>query len=175
MVSDRDLHTYHGNQHFHAGIRAPRTTRNASDKSEPYGSESAEFATRRYMQRDVEVEVDTVDKSGSFIGALYVNKTENAAITLVKEGLASVHSFSAEGLSWSRQLYDAEASCHISNPCCALHDHCRVRPNKPSVTLDQLHSICANCTEAPHRFGKSTMKTPKKQQRRRQPMTMRLP
>lgn len=60
------------------------------------------------MQRDVEFEVDTVDKSGGFIGALYVNKTENVAISLVKEGLASVHSFSAEGLSWSKQLLDAE-------------------------------------------------------------------
>jgi staphylococcal nuclease domain-containing protein 1 len=66
------------------------------------------------MQRDVEFEVDTVDKSGGFIGSMYVNKTENAAITLVKEGLASVHSFSAEGLSWSRQLYDAEASRYLS-------------------------------------------------------------
>jgi staphylococcal nuclease domain-containing protein 1 len=64
------------------------------------------------MQRDVEIEVDTVDKSGGFIGALFVNKTENAAVALVREGLASVHSFSAEGLSWSRQLYDAEASLH---------------------------------------------------------------
>jgi staphylococcal nuclease domain-containing protein 1 len=95
------------------GIRAPRTARNASEKSEPYGAESAEFATRRYMQRDVEIEVDTVDKSGGFIGTLLVNKTENAALVLVREGLASVHSFSAEGLSWSRQLYDAEASCQL--------------------------------------------------------------
>lgn len=60
------------------------------------------------MQRDVEFEVDTVDKSGGFIGALYINKTENAAIALAKEGLASMHSFSAEGLSWSKQLLDAE-------------------------------------------------------------------
>lgn len=60
------------------------------------------------MQRDVEFEVDSVDKSGGFIGSLYVNKTENVALTLVKEGLATIHSFSAEGLSWARQLYDAE-------------------------------------------------------------------
>ncbi len=66
------------------------------------------------MQRDVEFEVDTVDKSGGFIGTLYLNKTENAAIALVKAGLASVHDYSAEGLSWSKQLYDAEAS--ISGP-----------------------------------------------------------
>ncbi|KAJ7346725.1 hypothetical protein DFH08DRAFT_914727 [Mycena albidolilacea] len=90
------------------GIRAPRTARNTSEKSEPYGSEASEFASRRYMQRDVEFEVDTLDKSGGFIGSLYLNKTENAAVTLVKEGLATVHSFSADGLSWSRQLYDAE-------------------------------------------------------------------
>ena len=61
------------------------------------------------MQRDVEFEVDTVDKSGGFIGTLWV-KGENVAITLVKEGLASVHSFSADSLSWSAQLYAAEVS-----------------------------------------------------------------
>ncbi|KAJ7703098.1 hypothetical protein B0H17DRAFT_1157205 [Mycena rosella] len=90
------------------GIRAPRTARNASEKSEPYGTEASEFASRRYMQRDVEFEVDTIDKSGGFIGSLYLNKTDNAAVTLVKEGLATVHSFSADGLGWARQLYDAE-------------------------------------------------------------------
>ncbi|KAG7098664.1 hypothetical protein E1B28_000580 [Marasmius oreades] len=92
------------------GIRAPRTARNASEKSEPYGQEALDFAVRRYMQRDVEFEVQTVDKSGGFIGALYLNKTENAAIALVQEGLASVHSYSADGLPWAKQLYDAEAA-----------------------------------------------------------------
>ena len=65
------------------------------------------------MQRDVEFEVDSVDKSGGFIGALYLNKTENAAIALLREGFATVHGFSADGLSWAKQLYDAEVSnCH---------------------------------------------------------------
>ncbi|KAI9442378.1 transcription factor [Lactarius indigo] len=77
-------------------------------KAEPYGSEAAEFATRRYMQRDVEIEIETTDKSGGFIGALYFNKNENAAVTLVSEGLATVHSFSADPLPWAKQLYDAE-------------------------------------------------------------------
>jgi hypothetical protein len=63
---------------------------------------------RRYMQRDVEFEVDAVDKSGGFIGAMYVGKTENVAITLVREGLATVHAFSAEGVPWVKQLFDAE-------------------------------------------------------------------
>ncbi|KAF8967855.1 hypothetical protein BDZ97DRAFT_1801575 [Flammula alnicola] len=91
-----------------AGIRAPRTARNASEKSEPYGTEAYEFAAHRYMQRDVEFEVESIDKSGGFIGSLFINKTENAALTLVKEGLATVHPFSADGLPWARQLYDAE-------------------------------------------------------------------
>ena len=96
------------------GIRAPRGARSASEKSEPYGNEAAEFATRRYMQRDVEIEIETTDKSGGFIGALYLNKNENAAVTLVSEGLATVHSFSADTLSWSKQLYDAEVSSCMS-------------------------------------------------------------
>ena len=92
------------------GIRAPRTARNASEKSEAYGTEAADFATRRYMQRDCEFEIYDVDKSGGFIGGLYINKTENAAITLVQEGLASVHSYSADSLPWARQLYEAEVN-----------------------------------------------------------------
>lgn len=91
-----------------SGIKAPRTARNQSEKSEPFGQEAFDFATRRYLQRDVEFEVDAIDKSGGFIGSLYLNKTENAALVLAKEGLASVHDFSAEGLSWAKQLYDAE-------------------------------------------------------------------
>ena len=49
-----------------------------------------------------------MDKSGGFIGSIYLNKTENAAITLVREGLAEVHHYSAEGLSWAKLLFDAE-------------------------------------------------------------------
>lgn len=72
-----------------------------------------EFSTRRYMQRDVEIEIEASDKSGGFIGALYLNKNENAAVALVKEGLASVHAYSAESLSWAKQLFDAEVRPNI--------------------------------------------------------------
>lgn len=67
------------------------------------------------MQRDVEVEFDSTDKSGGFIGTMYLNKTENAAITLVREGLATIHAYSAETLSWSQQLLDAEVK--VLNLC----------------------------------------------------------
>jgi staphylococcal nuclease domain-containing protein 1 len=75
------------------------------------------------MQRDVEFEVDSIDKSGGFIGSLYLNKTENAALTLVKEGLATAHSFSADGLSWARQLYDTEVSDLFSESQNYSHDY----------------------------------------------------
>ncbi|KIJ39936.1 hypothetical protein M422DRAFT_75809 [Sphaerobolus stellatus SS14] len=96
-----------------AGIRAPRAGRGEKDrmevKPEPYGAESSEFATRRYLQRDVEIEFESTDKSGGFIGTMWLNKTENAAVTLVKEGLATVHAYSAESLSWSNVLFEAES------------------------------------------------------------------
>ncbi|KAG8886054.1 hypothetical protein FRB97_007930 [Tulasnella sp. 331] len=91
-----------------AGIRAPRSARNPSEKSEPFGTESLEFSSRHYLQRDVEVQFDSLDKSGGFIGTMYYNKTENVALNLVREGLATVHAYSAEGLSWSKQLFEAE-------------------------------------------------------------------
>lgn len=79
-------------------------------KPEPYGTESTDFSIRRFLQRDVEVEFESTDKSGGFIGTMFVNKTENVAITIVKEGLASVHAYSAEGLSWFNLLVEAEVS-----------------------------------------------------------------
>ena len=62
------------------------------------------------MQRDVDVELEAIDKTGGFIGTLYLNKTENAAIELAREGLATVHAYSAESLPWSAQLFAAEVS-----------------------------------------------------------------
>lgn len=66
------------------------------------------------MQRDVDVEFDSTDKSGGFIGMMYMNKTENAAVDLVREGLASVHSYSADALAWAKQLYDAEVRVSLN-------------------------------------------------------------
>ncbi|CAG8747460.1 4242_t:CDS:2, partial [Cetraspora pellucida] len=76
-----------------SGIRCPRPGRTPTDKSEPFATEALEFATRKVLQRDVEIEVENVDKVGGFIGSLWLNKTENFATLLLQEGLATVHSF----------------------------------------------------------------------------------
>jgi staphylococcal nuclease domain-containing protein 1 len=90
-----------------SGIRAPRSARNANDKGEPFGQEAHDFANKRAMQRDVEIDVEDVDKTGGFIGTLYVNR-ENFAKLLLEEGLASVHAYSAEKSSHGAELFAAE-------------------------------------------------------------------
>lgn len=80
-----------------AGIRAPRVARAGSgEKSEPYGVEAHKFSSK-YMQRDVEIGTfvpkdhwliiafDSTDKTGGFIGAMYINGV-NLAVELVKNG-----------------------------------------------------------------------------------------
>lgn len=88
-------------------IRAPRSARNATDTSEPFGQEAHDFANRKCLQRDVEVDVESTDKVGGFIGTLYVNR-ENFAKLLLEEGLASVHTHSAEQSAHGPELFAAE-------------------------------------------------------------------
>jgi len=90
-----------------SGIRAPRSARNDTDQGEPFGKEAHEFANRRCQQRDVEIDVEDCDKVGGFIGTLYINR-ENFAKTLVEEGLASVHAYSAEKAGNANELFAAE-------------------------------------------------------------------
>jgi staphylococcal nuclease domain-containing protein 1 len=89
------------------GIRAPRSARGPQDTGEPFGQEAHDFAIKRCMQRDVEIDVDDTDKQGGFIGTLYVNR-ENFAKALVEEGLASVHAYSAEKSGNGAELFAAE-------------------------------------------------------------------
>lgn len=86
-----------------SGIRAPRTARNPGEKAEPFGQEAQDFVAKRCLQRDAEAQVETTDKVGGFIGSLYVNK-ENVAAMLVREGLARVDEYNP-----TTELKDAEA------------------------------------------------------------------
>ncbi|KAK7537239.1 uncharacterized protein J3D65DRAFT_624837 [Phyllosticta citribraziliensis] len=90
-----------------SGIRAPKSARNPNEKSEPFGQEAHDFANKRCLQRDVEIDVEDCDKVGGFIGTLYVNR-ESFAKLLVEEGLASVHAYSAEKSGNAKELFAAE-------------------------------------------------------------------
>ncbi|KAJ5708874.1 hypothetical protein N7493_010208 [Penicillium malachiteum] len=90
-----------------SGIRAPKSARGPGDAGEPFGQEAHDLANRRCMQRDVEIDVETVDKVGGFIGTLYVNK-ENFTKVLLEEGLATVHAYSAEKSGHANEYFAAE-------------------------------------------------------------------
>ncbi|GLB05574.1 hypothetical protein AtubIFM57258_000863 [Aspergillus tubingensis] len=90
-----------------SGIRAPRSARNPGEASEPCGQEAHDLANKRCMQRDVEIDVETIDKVGGFIGTLYVNK-ENFTKVLLEEGLATVHAYSAEQSGHATEYFAAE-------------------------------------------------------------------
>ncbi|KAK4705914.1 staphylococcal nuclease domain-containing protein 1, partial [Phenoliferia sp. Uapishka_3] len=86
-----------------SGIRAPRTARNPHEKSEPYGQEAATFVSRRCMQKDVEFLVEATDKSGGFIGKMFLGN-DDVAVLLVREGLAKVDEYA----SVSKDLTEAQ-------------------------------------------------------------------
>ncbi|KAE8151115.1 hypothetical protein BDV25DRAFT_153217 [Aspergillus avenaceus] len=90
-----------------SGIRAPRSARNPGEASEPFGQEAHDLANRRCMQRDVEIDVETIDKVGGFIGTIYVNK-ENFTKVLLEEGFATVHAYSAEQSGHATEYFAAE-------------------------------------------------------------------
>lgn len=157
---------------LYSGIRTPRTARNSSEKSEPYGTEAYDFASRKYMQRDVEFEVDTIDKSGGFIGSLYVNKTENVALALVKEGLATIHTFSAESLPWARQLFDAEVRLPgYFQTVSDVHNSYRKRLRMQNAMQVQIQRFLMLTTNIFNRSGALTTRTHPKL--RKQPLQLR--
>ncbi|KAI7901007.1 uncharacterized protein BX663DRAFT_515989 [Cokeromyces recurvatus] len=90
-----------------SGVRAPRVGRTSNDKSEPYGQEALEFVSQKCLQHDVEIEVENVDKVGSFVGSMFVNG-ENLAVALLSQGFGYIHEYSANDSHYANQLYNAE-------------------------------------------------------------------
>lgn len=115
-----------------SGIRAPRTARNATEKSESYGAEAHEFATRKTLQRDAEMEVEATDKSGGFIGALYLSKTDNFAVMLAREGYATVSEYGLDRITFARELQTAEEEAKSQRrnvSCTSIHQQARLDPS----------------------------------------------
>ncbi|EEB10167.1 nuclease domain-containing protein, putative [Pediculus humanus corporis] len=74
---------------------------------EPYGEEALQFTKEKCMQKEVEIQVEYIDKvRGNFIGWLWIDGV-NLSVALVEEGLASVHG-SAEKSEHYRALKMAE-------------------------------------------------------------------
>lgn len=73
-----------------SGVRCPA-------REEPYAPEALAFTRSRCLQRDVEIEVNSVDKAGTFLGSVRVpaasghGKALNLGVALLENGLAKLH------------------------------------------------------------------------------------
>ncbi|KAK4783043.1 hypothetical protein SAY86_007417 [Trapa natans] len=86
-----------------SGVRCP-------GRDEPYSDEAISLMRRKILQRDVEIEVETVDRTGTFLGTLWESRT-NVAITLLEAGLAKLQtSFATDRIPDAHLLERAEQS-----------------------------------------------------------------
>lgn len=90
-----------------AGINCQRSQRPNSNEVDPWGEEALAYTKELCMQREVEVEVEAMDKAGNFIGWLWIDNV-NLSVSLVQLGFASVH-FTAERSVHYRALTAAES------------------------------------------------------------------
>ncbi|OEL27644.1 hypothetical protein BAE44_0011335 [Dichanthelium oligosanthes] len=72
-------------------------------------SDAIALMRRRILQRDVEIEIGAVDRTGTFLGSLWESKT-NMASVLLEAGLAKLSSFGLDRISDAQTLILAEKS-----------------------------------------------------------------
>ncbi|DAA30410.1 staphylococcal nuclease domain-containing protein 1 [Bos indicus] len=92
-----------------AGIECPRGARNLPglvQEGEPFSEEATLFTKELVLQREVEVEVESMDKAGNFIGWLHIDGA-NLSVLLVEHALSKVH-FTAERSAYYKSLLSAE-------------------------------------------------------------------
>ncbi|KAL2643329.1 hypothetical protein R1flu_010916 [Riccia fluitans] len=84
-----------------SGVRCP-------GRGEPFADEAIAFMRRKILQRDVEIEVETVDKTGTFLGSLWEARS-NVSQALLEAGLAKLHPmFSADRTTEGHLLVQSE-------------------------------------------------------------------
>lgn len=99
-----------------SGVRCPsRAQAPAAGKpaieEEPFADEALAFTRENVLQREVEVEVETVDKAGTFLGTLKVPSMKGASlgVALLESGLAKLHpSFDANRVAGGHELQQAQ-------------------------------------------------------------------
>uniref|UniRef100_A0A0A9XU00 Staphylococcal nuclease domain-containing protein 1 n=1 Tax=Lygus hesperus TaxID=30085 RepID=A0A0A9XU00_LYGHE len=64
------------------------------------------FTKERCLQRDVEIQVEAIDKNGNFTGWLWVDKV-NLSVALVEAGLAKIH-FTGLNSKYAKELQNAK-------------------------------------------------------------------
>jgi len=93
------------------GIRAPRLGKTEKDKTEPFAQEALDYVNNTILQHDVEFTVETTDRSGGFIGALFATINgikKNLAVQLLELGYVRINDYSADQSPYKNELYEAE-------------------------------------------------------------------
>uniref|UniRef100_A0A5B7AQR1 Ribonuclease n=1 Tax=Davidia involucrata TaxID=16924 RepID=A0A5B7AQR1_DAVIN len=86
-----------------SGVRCP-------GRDEAFSNDAMALMRRQIMQRDVEIEVETVDRTGTFLGSLWESRT-NMGVTLLEAGLAKLQtSFGTDRIPDAHLLMQAEQS-----------------------------------------------------------------
>lgn len=80
-------------------------------QGEPFADEALSFTRLSFLQRDVEVEVETMDKVGTFLGSVTLPgpRPVSLGLALLREGLAKLQPFfDYESKPGGRELKAAE-------------------------------------------------------------------
>ncbi|KAL8139970.1 hypothetical protein V2J09_005991 [Rumex salicifolius] len=86
-----------------SGVRCP-------GRNEPYSEDAIAFMRRKILQRDVEVEIETADRTGTFLGSLWESRTNMGAV-LLEAGLAKFQQgYGADRIPDAHLLTQAEES-----------------------------------------------------------------
>merc|ERR1719402_1763388 len=92
------------------GINCPKGARMLPSgdriQADPFGEEAALWVKEQVLQREVEIEVESMDKAGNFIGYLF-SDNNNLSVNLVQEGFATMH-FTADRSNYANQIKNAE-------------------------------------------------------------------
>jgi len=92
------------------GISCPRGGRTMPDgtkvEADKFGDEAATHVKEMILQREVEIEVESQDKAGNFIGYLFCENS-NLSVHLVTEGYATMH-FTADRSNYCNQIQNAQ-------------------------------------------------------------------
>jgi len=96
-----------------SGVKCPRGDRTMPggvfQEGDPFGNEATAFIKEQIMQKEVEIEVETIDKGGNFIGWCF-DGTNNISVQLLEEGFASAFVMGGDRCNYASQIQSAEDS-----------------------------------------------------------------
>ncbi|CUM57661.1 unnamed protein product [Debaryomyces tyrocola] len=88
----------------------------SNNKAEALGEEGLKYMNKKFLQRNIEFDIYDMDKIGGFIGNLYFNSSslQPIQVSLLEQGLVSVHDLAVNSNPFSDELINAEESAKSS-------------------------------------------------------------